>query len=97
MPTAFAPSQELDRDELLAAPLRWPRPSVLEQPLARKPQKAADAAQQLGLYTVGDLLAHLPRDRREARTIAALTPEESATVVVEVRSISSRPVRRRGM
>jgi ATP-dependent DNA helicase RecG len=51
----------------------------------------------LGLATVGDLLEHLPRDRREARTIAELTRGEAATVVVEVRSISSRPVRRRGM
>ncbi len=97
MPTAFASSDELHRHELLAAPLRWPRPSALELALSITPQKSADAAQQLGLHTVGDLLEHLPRDRREARTIAALTPGESATVVVEVRSISSRPVRRRGM
>ena len=34
---------------------------------------------------------------REARTIAELAPDEVATVVVEVRSITSRPVRRRGM
>ena len=97
MPTAFASAQELDREELLAAPLRWPRPSALEQELRITPQKSADAAEQLGLRTVGDLLEHLPRDRREARTIAALAAGESATVVVEVRSITSRPVRRRGM
>src|SRR5205085_1766997 len=36
-------------------------------------------------------------DRREARTVAALSPGETATVVVEVRSIRSRSVRRRGM
>src|SRR5205085_4886771 len=46
---------------------------------------------------VGDLLEHLPYDRREARTIATLAPGESATVVAEVRTIRSRPVRRRGM
>ena len=97
MPTAFATSQKLAREELLAASLRWPRPAELELELKVTPQKAADAAHQLGLHTIGDLLEHLPRDRREARTIAALTPQESATVVVEVRSISSRPVRRRGM
>jgi ATP-dependent DNA helicase RecG len=51
----------------------------------------------LGLETVGDLLEHLPRDRRKARTVAELAQGESATVVVEVRSISSRSVRRRGM
>jgi ATP-dependent DNA helicase RecG len=97
VPTAFASSLQLDRDDLLAAPLRWPRPSALDVELKLKPPRAADAAQQLGLHTVGDLLEHLPRDRREARTIATLTAAESATVVVEVRSISSRPVRRRGM
>ncbi len=57
-------------------------------------QRAADT---LGLATVEDLLLHLPRDRREARTVAELVPGESATVVVQVRSISSRSVRRRGM
>ena len=97
MATAFATSDELQRDELLGAPLRWPRPSALDHALKITPQKSADAALQLGLHSVGDLLEHLPRDRREARTIAALMAEESATVVVEVRSISSRPVRRRGM
>ncbi|HEY8866579.1 MAG TPA: ATP-dependent DNA helicase RecG [Solirubrobacteraceae bacterium] len=61
------------------------------------PAPAAKGAEALGLHTVGDLLEHLPHDRREARTIAALVPGESATVVVEVRSIRSRPVRRRGM
>ena len=40
---------------------------------------------------------HLPRDRRDARAVAELEPGDSATVVVQVRSISSRSVRRRGM
>jgi len=95
--TAFADSQELDQATLLAAPLRWPRPSALVVALKVTPQKSADAAAQLGLLTVGDLLEHLPRDRREARTVATLCPDDVATVVVEVRSITSRPVRRRGM
>ena len=97
MTIAFAGTDELDHDDLLHAPLRWPRPSVLLRPLKITPSTAADAAEQLGLQTVGDLLEHLPRDRRESRTVAALAPGESATVVVEVRSITSRPVRRRGM
>ena len=97
MPTAFATADELDRVELLGAPLRWPRPSALERPLKVTPAKAAEAAAVLGLETVGDLLEHLPRDRREARTVATLTHGEGATVVVEVRSIASRPVRRAGM
>ncbi len=97
MPTGFASHGELDRATLLEAGVRWPRPSVLRQPLQITPNRAADAAEHLGLETVGDLLEHLPRDRREARTVAALSPGETATVVVEVRSITSRPVRRRGM
>ncbi|MEA2157530.1 MAG: ATP-dependent helicase RecG [Solirubrobacteraceae bacterium] len=97
VPTAFATSRELDDETLLSAPLHWPRPSVLAQPLKVKPSTAAEAAERLGLHTVGDLLEHLPGDRREARTVATLTTGEAATVVVEVRSITSRPVRRRGM
>jgi ATP-dependent DNA helicase RecG len=97
-PTAFATSEPLPADALAAAgPLRYPRPSRLAAPLPVTPAKAAAAAERLGLVTVGDLLEHLPRDRQSARTIAALLPEETATVVVEVRSIVSRPVRRRGM
>ena len=80
-----------------AGPPRYPRPSRLATPLDVKPQKAAAAAERLGLHTVGDLLEHLPRDRQESRTIIELSPGETATVVVEVRSIASRPVRRRGM
>ena len=97
MATAFADSQELDHATLLGAPLRWPRPSALAVALKVTPQKSADAAAQLGLLTVGDLLEHLPRDRRAASTVGSLATGDIATVVVEVRSITSRPVRRRGM
>ncbi|MGH2949367.1 MAG: OB-fold nucleic acid binding domain-containing protein, partial [Solirubrobacteraceae bacterium] len=93
-PTAFASSEPLD---VRAAPLRYPRPSRLAAPLKVAPPKAAAAAERLGLVTVGALLEHLPSDRRAARTVAALAIEETATVVVEVRAISSRTVRRRGM
>jgi ATP-dependent DNA helicase RecG len=97
-PTAFATSDPLSDDELKAAgPPRYPRPSRLATPLPVKPAKAAAAAERLGLHTVGALLEHLPRDRQDARTIIDLTPGDTATVVVEVRSIASRPVRRRGM
>jgi ATP-dependent DNA helicase RecG len=95
--TSFASSRPLERDELLEAPIRYPRPERLLAPLHAGGPKATEAASSLGLHTVGDLLEHLPHDRREARSVAQLTPEESATVVVEVRTISSRPVRRRGM
>jgi ATP-dependent DNA helicase RecG len=98
VPTAFATSEPLSADDLHAAgPPRYPRPSRLATPLPVSPPKAAAAAERLGLHTVGDLLEHLPRDRQEARTIVELSPGETATVVVEVRSITSRPVRRRGM
>jgi ATP-dependent DNA helicase RecG len=97
MPTAFGSSEELERDALSGAPVRWPRPSRLREHVRWSPRPAAEAAETLGLITVGGLLAHLPRDSGEARTISELSPEETATVIVEVRSITSRPVRRRGM
>ena len=96
-PTAFATSEPLERSELETAPVRYPRPSALEAELSFEGAKMRRAAETLGLETVGDLLAHLPRDRREARAVADLVPGDSATVVVQVRSISSRSVRRRGM
>ena len=97
LPTAFASSDPPEREQLLRASIRWPRPQRLAEPLRLPGQKAERAAEALGLGTVGDLLEHLPRDRRQARTVAGLAPGEAATVVVEVRSISSRSVRRRGM
>jgi ATP-dependent DNA helicase RecG len=95
--TAFASSSPLDEAQLAAAPVRYPRPSRLLERLQLSGPKAEHAAETLGLTTVGDLLEHLPRDRREARAVAQLVPGETATVVVVVRSIASRPVRRRGM
>jgi ATP-dependent DNA helicase RecG len=95
--TAFATSRPLEPAELGDAPVRYPRPSALDRPLHVEGAKARQAAQALALNSVGDLLEHLPRDRRESRSVAELVAGESATVVVQVRSISSRPVRRRGM
>ncbi|HEY6398020.1 MAG TPA: ATP-dependent DNA helicase RecG [Solirubrobacteraceae bacterium] len=97
IPSHFASGASLSSDELARAPVRYPRPSRLAVPLKMEGPKAEQAAQSLGLLNVGDLLEHLPRDRREARTVSDLRPGEIATVVVEVRSIASRPVRRRGM
>jgi ATP-dependent DNA helicase RecG len=95
--TAFASPDPLDDSELRDAPVRYPRPSRLAAKLSVDGAKAQRAADTLGLHSVEDLLLHLPRDRREARAVAELVPGDSATVVVQVRSISSRPVRRRGM
>jgi ATP-dependent DNA helicase RecG len=95
--TAFASSRSLDGAEMAQAPIRYPRPSELARRLSVEGTKAQAAAETLGLLTVGDLLEHLPRDHREARSVSQLVAGETATVVVEVRSIASRPVRRRGM
>jgi ATP-dependent DNA helicase RecG len=97
MPTAFAEPRELTAAELAGAPIRWPRPSALGRPLTVRPAPAAEAAEALGLTSVGALLEHLPRATGEARTIGELAIDETATVLVEVRAITSRPVRRRGM
>ena len=64
-------------------------PSALLRPLKVDGAKARQAAQALSLNTIGDLLEHLPRDRRESRSVAELVVGESATVVVQVRAISS--------
>ncbi len=99
-PLVFASSDPLDAAALRAAPVRTPRVSRLAAPLPAaddvgpKARKALDA---LGLHTVGDLLEHLPRSRGEARTVATLPYGEVSTVLVEVRSIATRPTRRRGM
>ncbi|HEY5194594.1 MAG TPA: ATP-dependent DNA helicase RecG [Solirubrobacteraceae bacterium] len=82
---------------MLSAPVRWPRPSRLRTELDLPTGKTAEGMGALGIETVGDLLEHLPRDHREARAVAQLRDGEQATVAVQVRSIASRPVRRRGM
>jgi ATP-dependent DNA helicase RecG len=96
-PHAFAAIEDLDEEKLLAAPVRWPRPERLSEPVEWKPAPAAAAAEALAIETVGALLEHLPRDTGEARRIGELALEDTATVLVEVRSVRSRPVRRRGM
>jgi len=95
-PKGFAGTGAPDRGELLAAAVRSPRPSRLRRALELNP-KARDGAAALGLVDVEKLLEHVPRARREARTVGALSPGETATVLVEVRSIASRAVHRRGM
>jgi ATP-dependent DNA helicase RecG len=96
-PRAFAATDELAEGDLLEAPVRWPRPEALTKRVDWKPAPAAAAAEALEIETVGELLEHLPRDTGEARTIGELELEDTATVLVEVRSVRSRPVRRRGM
>ncbi|HXD55284.1 MAG TPA: ATP-dependent DNA helicase RecG [Solirubrobacteraceae bacterium] len=96
-PIAFGSAEPLGRRELREAPVRWPRPSRLDEPLKAPSKRAAAGLSKLGLHTVGDLLAHLPSDSREARTVSGLRAGEPATVSVEVRAIRARPVRNRRM
>ena len=95
-PRVFASERELSPAQLREAPVRWPRPSRLQAPL-EVAGKLAAGLNSLGVGTVGELLEHLPRDTRHASTIDGLAIGEQATVAVEVRKITSRPVRRRGM
>jgi len=103
-PRAFAGSEPLARAVLREAPLRGrPRPSLLAAPLTAirgVGPKLAEAAAELGLETIGDLLHWLPhgyRDRSEIRELAELRIGEEATVMVEVRSARVRPTRRRNL
>jgi ATP-dependent DNA helicase RecG len=96
-PVGFAALRPLTRAQMLDAPVRWPRPSRLGVPLDLPGGKVSDGMAALGIETVGELLEHLPRDHREARTVAALREGEQATVAVQVRSIANRAVRKRGM
>jgi ATP-dependent DNA helicase RecG len=97
LPCAFASTQGLSRAQLISAPVRWPRPSKLEAELELPAKKMLAGIRALGLDTLGDLLEHLPSDRRQARTVLALGAGEQATVAVQVRAIAARSVRRRGM
>ena len=96
---AFAGERELGRAELLAAPVHWPRPSVLEVGLGALKgigPKTAEAAAEAGLRTIGDLLFHIPRRHRDLRIreLGDVSPGETATVQVEVQGTQPRPFRR---
>src|SRR5579871_5220332 len=75
-PRAFATGVPQERAELLAAAPRWPRPERLARPLPVRPGKLSEGLDALGLRSVGELLEHLPRERRLACTIAELGPGE---------------------
>jgi ATP-dependent DNA helicase RecG len=96
---SFAGARELERADLLAAPVHWPRPSVLEQGLGALKgvgPKTAEAAAEAGIRTVGDLLFHVPRRHRDLRIrrLGDLEPGETATVSVEVQGSQPRPFRK---
>ncbi len=94
----------LDRDALLAAPLRsWPRPGRLERLLSSIKgvgPKLAAAAARLGLHSLADLIEHPPHsyaDRASLSEVTELRIGERASIVVEVRSARVRPTRRRNL
>jgi ATP-dependent DNA helicase RecG len=99
---SFAGASELTGAQLLDAPVRWPRPSVLDvslEALEGVGPKLAAAAAEAGVATVGDLLLHFPHTHRD-RTVVPVDSLESgkqATVRVEVLADASRPFRRRGL
>lgn len=86
------------RDQLLDAPIRWPRPSRLAAELPVGP-KTRQAAERLGIDDLGDLIAHVPvaHEFRAGRKVRELKAGEEATVDVELRSIALRPTRRRNL
>lgn len=95
----FAGVGEPTRAELRAAPVHWPRPSVLEvglEALDGVGPKLADAARAAGIATVGDLLFRFPHSHRDRqiRPLEALQPGETGTVLVTVMGNPPRPFRR---
>ncbi len=91
---AFAGTEELTREQLLEAPVHWPRPSALDvslEILGGVGPKLAEAAADAGIATVGDLLLRFPHSHRD-RTIvpvATLEPGKQASILVGV--LGDRP------
>ena len=85
------------RQELLAAPVRWPRPSRLEARWTWRPARVADGLQALGLRSVGRAARAPAAGQPRGAHVRGLQAGEEATVAVQVRTIGARPVRRRGM
>jgi len=95
----FAGEREPSRGELLAAPVHWPRPSVLGasiEALDGVGPKLAEAAAEAGIHTVGDVLRRFPHSHRDRtiRLLADLEPGEQGTVLVEVQGSRPRPFRK---
>ena len=71
---------------------------TLQTPLSKVlgPRTATHMAEQLGLETVRDLLRHYPRRyarRGERVDLADVQKGDRVTIVAQVRSVSSRPMR----
>jgi hypothetical protein len=96
-PRSIGAGAPQEREELLAAPVRGGRPSVLDLPLtelAGAGPKLAEAAAEAGIETVGDVLQRVPhsyRDRAGLRRLDELLLGEEATVLAEVRDVRCAP------
>jgi ATP-dependent DNA helicase RecG len=91
---SFAGAFELTRAQLLDAPVRWPRPSVLDvslNALKGVGPRLAEAAAEAGIATVGDLLLRFPHSHRDRTLVpvASLEPGKRATILVDV--LGDRP------
>ncbi len=89
---------EVTAAEFAAAPVRWPRPSLLRT-LLPVSAKTLEAAERIGIRDLGDLIEHVPvtHEFRAGRLIKQLRAGEEATIEVELRSISLRPTRRNNL
>jgi ATP-dependent DNA helicase RecG len=99
---SFAGAKELSPADLLGAPVRWPRPSVLDVPVQALDgvgPRLAEAAAEAGIHTVGDVLLRFPHSHRDrtVQLLDSLEQGEQATVLVEVRGPKPRPFRRPGL
>ncbi len=99
---SFGGDEELTYEQLLGAPVHWPRPSALEvslEVLDGVGPKLAEAAAEAGIATIGDLLLRFPHSHRDRTVVpvSALEPGSQATIAVEVLSDPGRPFRRRGL
>jgi len=99
---AFAGGPGLSRAQLLDAPVRWPRPSLLGRPLTTIEgvgPRLAEAAAEAGIVTLGDLLLRFPHSHRDRTVVpvATLEPGKQATIRVEVLADARAPFRRRGL
>ena len=99
---SFAGASEWTPEQLRDAPIHWPRPSVLDISLEALLEgvgpKLAEAASEVGIGTVGDLLLHVPHRHRDLSIVPLSELEIGAkgTVHVEVLGNTPRPFRRKG-
>ena len=75
-----AAGEPLDREALLAAPVRSPRPAILDAPLTKLKgagPKLSEAAAEIGVSSLGDLLRHLPHSYRDRASPVGLGGPEA--------------------